>query len=513
MKYKRSSGILMHPTSFPGPDGMGDLGPEAYRWINFLKDSGCGLWQVLPLGPTGYGDSPYQCFSAFAGNPYLISPTLLFEDGLLTRADLADRPNFPDHMVEFGRAIQWKLTLLERAYLNFKNLPLGKITEAFSLFVDEEAYWLDDFALFMAIKKFQGGVSWSSWPQALRKREPSAINRFKLENPLEIDRIRFQQFIFFRQWRQLKDFAHNQNIQIIGDIPIFVAYDSADVWANPELFYLDQRDLPSVVAGVPPDYFSPTGQLWGNPLYRWPLHDQQGYSWWIKRIQATLKTVDIIRLDHFRGFCGYWEVPFGKPTAENGRWVEGPGSKFIDAVQHALGDLPLIAEDLGEITPDVIELRDRYSLPGMKICQFAFGSDSSEPFLPHNYPQNCVAYTGTHDNDTVLGWYQTAPEKERDFCRRYLGRSGDDISWDLIRAVWSSVAVLALAPMQDLLKLDNASRMNFPGRPSGNWTWRMLSYQLSPEISVRIREMNTLYSRLPESNDMKLRPPLQYAQP
>ncbi|GIV66103.1 MAG: 4-alpha-glucanotransferase [Bellilinea sp.] len=495
MKFERAAGIILHPTSLPGPDGIGDLGPEAYRWINFLSEAGCKLWQVLPLGPTGYGDSPYQCFSAFAGNPYLVSPALLLEDGLLRRSDLTDRPEFNPIRIDYGEAINWKLKILDRAYENFKHLKNPKLENEYHLFIQDEADWLNDFALFMAIKEAHGGVSWENWPKELRTRQPAAIELFKQNEADRIQRHAFRQFLFFRQWLDLKAYANQKNIQIIGDIPIFVAYDSADAWSNPELFYLDEEGKPTVVAGVPPDYFSPTGQLWGNPLYKWEVHRQQNFRWWIRRMQATLRLVNIVRLDHFRGFAGYWEVPYGMPTAEIGRWVKGPGKELFHAIREALGDLPIIAEDLGVITPDVVELRDSFNLPGMKVFQFAFTTDPLDPFLPHNYETNCVAYTGTHDNDTALGWYQSAPEKERDFIRRYLARSGEDISWDMIRAVWSSVAVFALAPMQDILGLGNEARMNLPGRASGNWCWRLHPEAFNPVILERLKEINYLYAR------------------
>lgn len=496
MSYKRSAGILLHPTSLPSPDGIGDLGPEAHRWIDFLCETGCGLWQILPLGPTGFGDSPYQCFSAFAGNPYLVSPALLLEDNLLARTDLADRPNFPVDHVEYSQVIQWKLTLLDRAFDRFQAASPPAIAAAFEQFQKEEAYWLDDYTLFMAIKDQQGGASWGQWPEPLRKRFPQALEQFRRQHYQQITRHRFRQFLFFRQWEMLHTAARQRHVRIIGDIPIFVAYDSADSWSHPELFFFDAEGQPEVVAGVPPDYFSATGQLWGNPLYNWEAHHRNGYAWWIQRFKAALNLVDIIRLDHFRGFAGYWEVPAGLPTAEIGRWVKGPGADFFSAIQQALGELPIIAEDLGEITPDVIELRDQFNLPGMKIFQFAFATDPDDPFLPHNYPVNCVAYTGTHDNDTAIGWYQTAPEAERDFCRRYLACSGDDIAWDMIRAVWSSVAMMALAPMQDFLRLGSEARMNFPGRPNGNWSWRLTPNVLTPDLCHQIQELNYLYSRL-----------------
>jgi 4-alpha-glucanotransferase len=497
MKFTRSSGIILHPTSLPGPDGIGDLGPEAYRWVTFLKQSGCRLWQVLPLSPTGYGDSPYQSFSAFAGNPYLVSPALLLDDDLLTAADLSDRPEFPAERVDYGPVIQWKLMLLDRAFARFQQAGSKNLKAAFEKFQKDEAGWLDDFALFMSIKDSQGGGPWENWPRPLRTRDAEALEAFRSANPEAIQRTMFRQFLFFRQWEKLHQYASQQGIQIIGDIPIFVAYDSADAWANPELFYMDEEGKPTFVAGVPPDYFSPTGQLWGNPIYHWEVHKQTGYAWWIARLRATLRLFDLVRLDHFRGFAGYWEIPAGMPTAEKGRWAPGPGKDLFEALQAALKDLPIIAEDLGEITPDVIELRDALNLPGMKILQFAFQNNPHDPFLPHNYPTHCVAYTGTHDNDTTVGWYQAAPEHEKDLARRYLARSGDDIAWDCIRAVWSSVAVYALAPMQDFLSMGTEARMNLPGQTGGNWSWRVREDILAADwLVARIRETNFLYSRL-----------------
>ncbi|MHC1741144.1 MAG: 4-alpha-glucanotransferase [Anaerolineaceae bacterium] len=495
MVFSRSSGILLHPTSLPGPDGIGDLGPEAYRWIDLLVEANCHLWQVLPLGPTGYGDSPYQCFSAFAGNPYLISPTLLLDLDLLSRTDFIDRPTFPPDNVDFGPVINWKLILLDRAYERFNKKKNSKLLTAYELFCKNNSGWLNDFSLFMAIKESQGGVSWDNWTDPLRSRDRDTIDSFISKNKQSIEKHNFRQFLFFTQWSNLHQYANSKDVKIIGDIPIFVAYDSADAWAHPELFYLDNEGKPTVVAGVPPDYFSPTGQLWGNPLYRWEAHKADNYSWWVNRFRSVLSTVDIVRLDHFRGFAGYWEIPFGKPTAEIGKWVKGPGQNFFDSIQSQLGTLPIIAEDLGEITPDVIKLRETNSLPGMKILQFSFAGEPSDPFLPHNYTQNCVAYTGTHDNDTSLGWYRAASEKEKDLCRRYFGCSGEDISWDFIRGVWSSVSVFSLCPLQDLLSLGSDARMNYPGRPSGNWGWRFSPDQIQTSMIERLKEFNFLYSR------------------
>jgi 4-alpha-glucanotransferase len=498
MKFERSSGILLHPTSLPGPYGIGDLGPQAYQFIDWLASTGCKLWQVLPLGPTGYGDSPYQCFSAFAGNPYLISPEILIQDGLLTQADLNNKPDFDDSRVDFGLLIPWKLDLLLKAFSRFASDDLHK---EFDYFCAENAAWLDDYALFMSLKEANGGGAWNAWNKSIRTRKQSAMDKARKEHQESVQRYSFYQFLFFRQWNKVRAYANGFDIKIVGDIPIFIAYDSADAWANPELFFLDEKSLPTVVAGVPPDYFSPTGQLWGNPLYRWDVHKQTDYAWWLDRFRAVLKLVDIVRLDHFRGFAGYYEIPFGAKTAETGRWVPGPGSDFFKALDAKLSDrrtaeieLPIIAEDLGVITPDVVELRDGFKLPGMKILQFGF-DDPKNPFLPHNYPAHCVAYTGTHDNDTARGWYDTAPENERKFALRYLNTDADHFVWELIRGVWSSVAVYALTPMQDLLNLGGYARMNFPSRLGGNWEWRMQAKDMNDQLAKSLRELNELYLR------------------
>lgn len=493
--FQRSAGILLHPTSLPGAEGIGEIGPQAYRWIDFLSQSGCRLWQVLPLGPTGYGDSPYQSFSAFAGNPYLISLESLVQEKMLRPEDLTERPTFPDRYVDFGPVIRWKTQALDQAYNRFKRLRSARILQEYEAFQQAQAFWLEDFALFMALKDAHNGAPWHTWEAPLRQREPQALQEARQKYALSIQRHIFRQFLFFRQWAALRAYASRQGILIIGDIPIFVAHDSADVWANPELFYLDAQGKPTVVAGVPPDYFSPTGQLWGNPLYRWEAHQASGYRWWFQRIRSVLELVDIVRIDHFRGFAAYWEIPGDAETAINGRWVAGPGKDFFHALRAALGELPIIAEDLGVITPDVVELRDSFGLPGMRILQFGFGEGPKDPFLPHHYIQNSVVYTGTHDNDTARGWYERVSEKDRDFCRRYLARDGHDISWDMIRAAWGSVAVFALAPMQDFLGLGNEARMNYPGNPSGNWQWRMPPDCLTPQLLARIKETNYLYDR------------------
>ena len=495
MRFDRAAGILLHPTSLPGPEGIGDLGPQAFRWIDFLAAAGCAWWQVLPLGPTGYGDSPYQCFSAFAGNPFLISPKVLQSEGLLTRVDLADRPSFPADRVDYGAVIPWKLTLLDRAFAHFQSAARPELGLEFAAFQSAHAAWLQDFVFFMALKEAHGGASWDNWPASLRQRDAQALQEARRTHAEAMQRHAFRQFLFFRQWAALRAYAIERRVRIIGDIPIFVAYDSADVWAHPELFYLDDQGKPTVVAGVPPDYFSPTGQLWGNPLYRWEAHAATGFAWWLERLRALLQLVDVIRLDHFRGFAGYWEVPAGMPTAKVGRWAPGPGADFFRAVQQALGDLPILAEDLGVITPDVVSLRDGLDLPGMRVLQFAFAGDPGDPFLPHNYIANCVVYTGTHDNDTTRGWFETAPEKERSFCLHYLGSEGRDIAWDMIRAAWASVAKLAAAPLQDVLELGGEARMNFPSHEVGNWGWRMSEDALSESLAARLAEINFLYGR------------------
>lgn len=495
MKFERSSGILLHPTSLDGPYGIGDIGPQAYRWIDFLVNAGCSLWQILPLGPTGYGDSPYQCFSAFAGNPLLISPDTLLTEDLVHANDLVNLPKFPSDHIDFGATISWKLGLLDRSYNRFLHSASEQLLKEFSEFQNHHSTWLEDFGLFMALKESHGGAPWFTWEEPLRDRDPGALAEARVIHQVAIKRQVFRQFIFYRQWTKLREYANKQGIKIIGDVPIFVAHDSADVWANPELFYLDDKGNPTVVAGVPPDYFSPTGQLWGNPLYRWDVHTEQDYTWWLDRLKSVLNLVDIVRLDHFRGFAGYWEIPGDALTAEHGRWVSGPGKDIFIAIRQLIGELPIIAEDLGVITQDVVELRESLGLPGMRILQFGFEGGPEDPFLPHHYLENCVVYTGTHDNDTALGWYERVSEEARHFCRRYLASDGNDISWDFIRACWSSVAVIAIAPMQDFLNLDNDSRMNYPGNPSGNWSWRMKSDVIREELRIRIEELNHLYSR------------------
>ena len=490
----RSSGVLLHPTSLPSPYGIGDLGPQARHWIDFLSETGTGLWQILPLGPTGYGDSPYQCFSAIAGNPYLISPDDLLGEGLLHSNDLTNIPNFNLERINYGDVITWKTDLLHRSYEQFRHSE-EKWHQKAELFYKEQEEWLDDFAIFMALKEFHGGKPWSAWPAKYRDRAPGALESFKEERSHAFQRQKFYQFIFYKQWNKLRNYAHEKEIKIIGDIPIFIAHDSADAWTQRELLYLDPDGQPTVVAGVPPDYFSDTGQLWGNPLYRWEVHARDDYQWWIKRLKAVFSQVDIVRLDHFRGFANYWEIPADEVTAINGRWVDGPGAEFLTRIQNEFGGLPIIAEDLGEISPEVYKLRDQFNLPGMKILVFAFNSGEANEFLPHHYPENCVVYTGTHDNDTAVGWFKRIGEGEKTFAQRYLKSSGEDIAWDLIKAAWSSKAVFAIAPLQDILSLDNQSRMNYPGKPQGNWGWRYTERELGSDIREKLTEVNYLYGR------------------
>ncbi len=495
MEFKRSSGVILHPTSLPGPFGIGDFGPTAIHWLDFLAKAELGLWEILPLGPTGYGDSPYQCFSAFAGNTCLISPILLVEDGLIPLANIENHPHFSNKKVDFKRVANWKEKILLLAFKNYQKSQPAKLKIEFESFQQQQSIWLDDYALFMAIKDDYKKVAWNHWPNELRFRDQVSLEKFGKKNAKKILYHAFKQFLFFKQWKTLLEYAHSKNILVMGDIPLFVAFDSADAWTNPELFDLTESREPRVIAGVPPDYFSPTGQLWGNPHYRWSAHKQTDYQWWIQRFKKTLEMVDILRLDHFRGFSGYWEVQADMPTAKEGRWVKGPGPFFFESIEKSLGKLPFIAEDLGLITPDVTKMRERFNFPGMRVLQFAFSSDAYNLFLPHNYSVNCVAFTGTHDNAPTKGWFQNAPQKEREFCRKYLNSNTKHIAWDMIREIWSSAAVFAIAPMQDFLELGNKGRMNFPGVLGNNWTWRMHPSAMMDSLAIKIKEINTLFAR------------------
>ena len=498
MNEERKSGILLHPTSLPGRYGIGSFNRVAYAWVDFLEQTRQSLWQVLPLGPTGYGDSPYQSFSSFAGNPYLISLETLVEEGLLPQMELEQAPGFPDTHVDFGAIYHWKLPLLQSVAAQFEQRATAAQQTDFQRFCNDEAGWLDDFALFMALKDAHDGKAWNEWEMPLRSRQPTALEAAAATHTTAIHAHKFNQWLFYRQWEQLKAYANKRNIQIIGDIPIFVAMDSADAWADPSRFFLDDAFQPTVVAGVPPDYFSATGQLWGNPLYRWDAMKANGYAWWLRRIRAALRLYDIVRIDHFRGFAAYWEVPASEETAINGQWVTGPGSDFFDVIKRELGELPIIAEDLGEITPVVIALRDQFNLPGMKILQFAFSTDASDKFLPHNYTRNFIVYSGTHDNDTTVGWYHhSATDHERDHFRRYFATDGHDPAWSMLTAAWQSVAVMTLAPLQDILSLDTHARMNLPGRAAGNWGWRFREGEITEFLAERLHDVTLLYGRDP----------------
>ena len=506
MNFPRSSGILLHPTSLPGPHGIGELGAEAHAFADFLRDSRQRIWQVLPLGPTGYGDSPYQCFSAFAGNPLLISMDRLAEHGYLEARDLHDRPAVSADYVDYGAVIAWKLPLLWRAFESFRQAGASE-QEEFQNFCQRHASWLDDFALFMALKQEHDLVIWSEWPRGLALREPAALEqaRERLDNGIECQK--FIQFEFERQWCDLKAHCARNDIRMLGDMPIYVALDSADVWVHRELFELQQDGRPRVVAGVPPDYFSATGQLWGNPIYNWEANARSGYAWWTARFRRALEMLDMIRLDHFRGFEAYYEIPAGDVTAVNGSWVKGPGAAFFETVKAALGDLPIIAENLGVITPEVEALRKHFDLPGMAILQFAFGNDPQAPdFKPHNYVHHRVAYTGTHDNDTVVGWWNSKAgagsirseadvEKEMAYAQRYLNTDGSEINWVMIRTLIASVANTVLFPLQDVLGVGSEGRMNLPGSSSGNWRWRFRREGLNSAISARLKELAEMYER------------------
>lgn len=493
MQPTRKSGILLHPTSLPGPGGIGSLGREAYRFVDFLARAGQSLWQVLPLGPTAYGDSPYSCYSAFAGNPLLIDLELLVEDGDIPH----EEPDIelPADRVDYNRVQLYKNSILKRASANFFAKGSSGRRDEFHSFCDNTP-WLHDYALFMALKESRGGKDWLHWPKELVCRLPKALSGFEEKEGELIGLHKYSQWQFFRQWRAVKGYANDNGIEIIGDIPIFVALDSADVWANPQLFHLDERGRPTVVAGVPPDYFSKTGQLWGNPLYNWDMISFHGYGWWIERMRSALELYDMVRLDHFRGFEAFWEIPAQDRTAENGRWVKGPGVELFNALIDALGTLPVIAEDLGVITPDVEALRDRFGFPGMVILQFAFGSEAENPYLPHNHGRDAVVYTGTHDNDTTAGWFASISEEERRDVLDYINSDGREISRDLVREALSSVAATAIVPLQDILGLDSSARMNIPGTSAHNWTWRFSAADLRDDNCTWLRHLTEIYGRV-----------------
>jgi 4-alpha-glucanotransferase len=499
MNFPRASGLLLHPTSLPGEFGIGDLGPEAFAFVDLLAAAGQTYWQILPLGPTGYGDSPYNCFSAFAGNPLLISPELLQNTELITAEQAAGHPEFPDDRVDYGGVYHWKKDLLHIAHQNFPNAK-AEVSARFDAFENENRWWLDDYGLYRAIKDDQGGRPWYEWPDPLKLREPDAVAAITTQLADAIRAEKVTQFLFFGQWMSLKSYANEHGIRIIGDIPIFVSMDSADVWCNRDKFKLHADGSPRVVSGVPPDYFSSTGQLWGNPIYDWQAMQADGFAWWTARVASALELADIVRIDHFVAFAAAWEVPGKDKTAENGEWVAVPGNELFDALQNTLGELPLIAEDLGVVTDEVRALRDRFGMAGMRVLQFAFGGDANDHHLPHNYTRGSVVYTGTHDNDTNVGWWRSLKKgknirPERDFCMRYLDTDGAEISWDMMRAAWSSVANTAIAPVQDVLSLGNEARMNLPASNNNNWSWRMLKDSISPELIERLRSMTETYGR------------------
>ncbi|HEU5349325.1 MAG TPA: 4-alpha-glucanotransferase [Ktedonobacterales bacterium] len=498
MKRPRASGILAHPTSLPGRFAVGDLGPGTNAFLDFLAASRQQIWQVLPLGPTGYGDSPYALLSAFAGNPLLISPELLLDEHLLAPDDLADAPTFDPAKVDYGVAIPWKMALLQRSHQYFREHGEASLQAEYQAFCDDQHGWLNDYALFMALKAQFDGKAWTDWPRtyALRDEDTLASARRALAD--EIAFHRYTQFLFFRQWLALRASAHARNIRIMGDLAIFVAHDSADVWAHRDLFYLDDSGRPTVVAGVPPDYFSETGQRWGNPIYRWDVAAKDGYSWWVARVRQALQLEDILRLDHFRGFEAYWEIPGDAETAVKGQWVPGPGAALFTAIRRALGRVPFVAEDLGVITPEVVALRRQMKFPGMRVLQFGFGDGAENEFLPHNYTRNTVVYTGTHDNDTTRGWFESLTKAERRHVVTYLHSDERHIVWDMIRAAEASVARIAILPLQDPLELGNAARMNYPSKPAHNWTWRCPPELLTPAVARRLAELATLYGRWPK---------------
>lgn len=494
MRFPRSSGILLHPTSLPGSYGSGDLGAGAYHFVDWLVSAGQKMWQVLPLGGIGPGNSPYMSSSAFAGNVLLIDLDELHSYGWLNDGDLLPDSGFKEQKVDFAVVHPYRMAKLRLAAGRFF-ADKHYFQSEYEAFCTEEQSWLDDYALFMALSGRFPGKDWCNWDLALARREKKALLQASIDLADEIEFWRYCQWCFFRQWRKLKHYANDRGIRIIGDIPIFIAYQSADVWSRQELFELGDDNLPTVIAGVPPDYFSATGQRWGNPLYRWKEHEQEGYAWWIKRLRKKIELVDIVRIDHFRGFAGYWEIPASEQTAINGRWKTGPGEKIFNAIQNALGRLPVIAEDLGIITPDVVSLLEKFDLPGMRVLQFAFGGTTANPYLPHNFISNTVVYGGTHDNDTAIGWFELLSVRERSFVCKYLRSDGSEINWDLIHAASQSVADIAIHTFQDVLGLGSEHRMNMPGKPEGYWEWRFSWSQVEAAHADRLYEITALHGR------------------
>jgi 4-alpha-glucanotransferase len=499
----RAAGVLLHITSLPSAYGIGDLGPAAVAWIDRLHETGQTWWQALPLGPTGYGDSPYQSLSSFAGNPLLTSPDWLIEDELVKRGEVAAGA-FPAAAVDFEAVKRFKQALLDRAWKSFSAGARSDLRPAFERFGHEQAHWLDDYAMFRALKTRYDAAAYLDWPDNVVQRAPAALDQARRELTDQIDRIRFGQFVLFRQGERLKAHARAKGVRLIGDLPFFVSPDSSDAWANPELFLLDAQCRPRVAAGVPPDYFSAQGQRWGNPVYDWNALAARGYVWCIDRLRALLAHVNAVRLDHFRAFAAAWHIPAGAPTAQSGQWVPGPGGDFFVAVGKALGGLPFLAEDLGLITPDVIALRDAVGIAGTRVLQFAFDGHSDNPYLPHNYVSNAVVYTGTHDNPTTRGWYEDLPEAERNNLWRYLQRApgrGEEVAAALLRLAWSSPAALAIAPLQDVLNLGKEARMNQPGSAEGNWRWRCTDEMLSAPALDSLRDLTRASARAGASTE------------
>ncbi|MCF8259143.1 MAG: 4-alpha-glucanotransferase [Melioribacteraceae bacterium] len=500
MRNNRSAGILLHPTSLPGEFGIGDLGQSAYDFVDFLVSARQSLWQVFPLGPTGYGDSPYQCFSAFAGNPLLISPNLLKDINLLSEDDLNKKPEFNPHHIDYGLVINYKNDLLKKSFENYKTKKDEALTAKLEKFISEQKDWLEDYSLFMACKEYHGGKLWTEWDEeiAFRRNNSIAEWRVKLEDAIAYQK--FVQFLFFEQWLSVKSYANDKGIKIVGDLPIFIAYDSSDLWANRDLFNVDDKGKLITVAGVPPDYFSKTGQLWGNPLYKWEKMEQNNFEWWHKRFSQMYTLNDIVRIDHFRGFDAYYEIPGDAPTAQTGKWKKAPGEKLFESLKKNLGEVPIIAEDLGVITDSVEALRDKFGFPGMKILQFAFGAEGDKKFLPHNYIPNCVVYSGSHDNDTTKGFFDKAKTEDREiyeWAQKYLNYYGDDMCYAVIKLAYSSTADMVVIPMQDALNLGTEARMNFPGKLGGNWCWRFTWDQVYENLANDFKDMTIMYQRPP----------------
>lgn len=494
MLNNRASGILLHPTSLPGRFGAGDFGQSAYQFVDWLKSAGQTYWQILPLGKIGPGNSPYMSCSAFAGNILLIDLDELATHGWLTPEELVVHQEFSTDRVDYGLLQAYRM---ERLRLAAKRFFADSESCTYNEFCDAEKLWLNDYALFMAITEQENWREWSQWPRDLAHRKQEALQQTEKSLIDAISFWKFCQWCFARQWFLLKSYANRHGVQFIGDVPIFIAYQSADVWANQELFELDENCRPTVVAGVPPDYFSKTGQFWGNPLYRWDAHEKTGFAWWIARLRHAIKLFDMVRIDHFRGFAACWEVPANAANAINGKWRQCPGEKLFHALQEAIPQMPIIAEDLGLITPDVVELRDKFKLPGMRILQFAFSGENDNLHLPHNYHQNMIAYTGTHDNDTTAGWWNSLSDNEKALVRHYLGSDCLDIQWDMIRTLSKSLADVVIFPMQDVLGLQSCHRMNFPGQPTGNWEWRFSWDQVRPEITQKLAQISAEYGRIP----------------